>query len=151
MNMKWKMIALSLKKKIVVQILPPTIEDLVLQDEQQKIVNHGKTALVLINVLGECQLIDEYSNIKKKIESHPHENMYWETYRDIMSMLEVKLKTTRDNLKIQINEIQRRKLKNNYVSTDLIPTTGSDKELFESILKKLQYIEILKPNFWSQI
>ena len=139
------------KEDTVVQILPPTIEDLVLQDEQQKIVNHGKTARVLINVLGECQLIEDYTKIKKKIETHPHENMYWETYRDIMSMLEVKLKTTRDNLKIQINEIQRRKLKNNYVSTDLIPTTGSDKELFDSIIQKLQYIDLLKPNFWSQI
>ena len=77
--------------------------------------------------------------------------MYWDTYRDIMSKLEVKLKNTEDNLKIQIEEIQSRKLNKNYVSTNLIPSKGPDKELFDSIITKLQYIKRLKPIFWSQV
>ena len=99
------------KEDTVVQILRPSIEDLVLQDEQKNIVCHGKNAIVLIKVLGELTLIEDYTEIKKKIKDHPHEEMYWDTYRDIMSKLEVKLKNTEDNLKIQIEEIQSRKLK----------------------------------------
>ena len=128
----------------IIQIIPESTKDIVPHTEGSVF---GKSAHILINVLGECKLIADYNNLRRKIKSYPHENIYWDQYRTVVSKLEVKIIIAQDNLKTQLKEIQGKRLKNNYVSIDLIPTTGSDKKLFDAILEKLRFIQALKRMF----
>ena len=74
---------------------------------------------------------------------YPYEKDYREEY-DITAKLEVKLNSKYDSLSVELNEIQNRRLNSNYVSLDLVPTNGIEKDLCDNIKKELMRIKLVK-------
>ena len=111
--------------------------------------NNGDNEITqaLIEVLGEISLIDDYNVYKRKVSKYSHEEMYWDMFRDIIAQLEVKLVVAKMDTKEKLSNLSRKRLKNNFVSLDLIPTKGNDKVIFESFIKKLRCLKILKSYF----
>ena len=83
----------------VIQIIPESSKDIVIPNKEASVF--GKTAHVLINVLGECKLIDDFNDLKKKIKKYSHENMYSEMYWTVVVQLEVKIILAQDRAEEQ--------------------------------------------------
>ena len=58
--------------------------------------------------------------------------------------LEVKLNSKYDSLRVELKEIQNRRLNSNHVSLDLVPTNGIEKDIYDNIKKELMHIKLVK-------
>ena len=71
------------------QIVPISIEDTVLPDQGEN--TYGKTAQILLNVLGENELIGMFDSTRKKCKKHKDDMDYRDQYLKIIAELEVKV------------------------------------------------------------
>ena len=76
--------------------------------------------------------------------THPHDKDYCDEYNIITAKLEVKLNNKYDNLKGELKELQNRRLNSNYVSLNLLPSNGIEKEICDKIKAELMHIKLLK-------
>ena len=100
-----------------------------------------------LEILGEDELIDEYNKRKSKFDKYPGEEMYESMYQDTIARLQVKLVVAKINFEEQIRDLQINKMAKNYISIDMIPSKGSNKIKFDSLIRKLRHIKMLENHF----
>ena len=123
-------------------IIPATINDV--HTEIKTDNGYGKTASILVNILVDSELISIFNKSERKCEMYPHDKDYCEEYDIITVKLEVKLNSKYDSLRVELKEIQNRRLNSNYVSLDLVPTNRVEKDICDSIKKELMHIKLFK-------
>ena len=84
---------------------------------------------------GVSNIIDTYDKCRKAVKTNKSKENY-ARYQDAISYIEVKLKTTEETLREQVNKLERESLNNNEMNKPNI-----EMKIF---LKKLKYIKILK-------
>ena len=104
-------------------------------------------SLALLEILGADELINKYNEGKRKFEKYPGEEMYESMYQDTIARLQVKLIVTKMYFEDQIRVLQRKKLAKDYISIDMIPSKGSNKLKFDSLIGKLRCIKMLEDHF----
>ena len=70
--------------------------------------------------------------------------IYYEEYNIITAKLEVKLNNKYDNLRGELKQMQNKRLNSNYVSLDLVPTNGIEKDICDNIKAELMQYKISK-------
>ena len=78
-------------------IIPATINDI--RTEIKTDNGYGKTASILVTILGNSELINIFNKSEKKYEMYPHDKDYYEEYNIITAKLEVKLNNKYNSLK----------------------------------------------------
>ena len=68
--------------------------------------------------------------------------MYESMYQDIIARLQVKLIVAKMNFEEQIRDLQIKKMAKNYISIDMIPSKGSNKIKFDSLIRKLRHKDV---------
>ena len=84
---------------------------------------------------GASNIIDLYDKCRKAVKAYKSKENYAE-YQDAISYTEVKLKTTEETLREQMNKLEQESLNNNEMNKPNV-----DMKIF---FKKLDYIKILK-------
>ena len=123
-------------------IIPATINDI--HTEIKTDNGYGKTASILVTILGDSELISIFNKSEKKYEMYPHDKDYYEEYNIITAKLEVKLNNKYDNLRGELKQMQNKRLNSNYVSLDLVPTNGIEKDICDNIKAELMHIKLVK-------
>ena len=121
---------------------PATINDI--HTEIQTDNGYGKTASILVTILGDSELVSIFNKAEKKYEMYPHDKDYYKEYNIITAKLEVKLNNKYDMLRGELKQIQNRRLNSNYVSLNLIPTNGIEKDRCDNIKAELMHIRLVK-------
>ena len=98
----------------------------------------------MVNILGDSELISIFNKSERKCEMYPYEKDYREEYDIITAKLEVKLNSKYDSLRVELKEIHNRRLNSNYVSVDLVPTNGIEKDICDNIKKESMHIKLVK-------
>ena len=80
-------------------------------------------------------MIDTYDKCRKAVKANKLKQNY-ARYQDAISYIEVKLKTTEETLREQVNKLERESLNDNEINK-----RNRDMKIF---FKKLKYIKILK-------
>ena len=101
----------------------------------------SKSSSMLIQVLGEDNLITEYDNIRKKIKKTGNKQ-YIPIYKGIIAKLEVKINIKNDALKKELKIIELSNFKQN-ASLSTLPPEQNQKE-YHDLLKQLKYIKAIK-------
>ena len=90
-------------------------------------------------------MIDTYDKCRKAVKANKLKQNY-ARYQDAISYIEVKLKTTEETLREQVNKLERESLNDNEINKP-----NRDMKIF---FKKLKYIKILKKDmnyrYWPQ-
>ena len=121
-------------------IIPATINDIC--TEIQK--GYSKTASILVTILGDNELVSIFNKAQKKYEMYPQDKDYYEEYNIITAKLEVKLNNKYDMLRGELKQMQNKRLNSNYVSLDLVPTNGIEKDLCDNIKAELMHRKLVK-------
>ena len=70
--------------------------------------------------------------------------MYYGEYLTSLTKIDIALKKERDLLKMEIKNLQKKKMETQNFSLDLIPLFGDDKEKYMILMKKLEEIQLLR-------
>ena len=122
------------------QIVPVSVDDIILPHKSQN--KYGKTTSLLLNVLGEGDLIGKFDSIWKSIKRFGFDETYKDEYYKIIAELEVKINIIYDSLKMELKEIEYQQL--NSGGLNVIPTNEIEKQNYDSVIQKLKYIKLLK-------
>ena len=125
---------------IVMQIYPEKFENI--PGKEGCSVSHA-----LLEILGADESVDEYHKGKIKFDKYPGEKMYESMYQNTIARLQVKLIVAKMNFEEQIRDLQRKKLVKNYIIIDMIPSKGSNKIKFDSLIRKSRHIKMLEDHF----
>ena len=123
------------------QIVPISVDDINLPHKSQN--KYGKTTTILINVLGEDDLLVKFDSIWKCIKRFGFDESYKHEYKKIIAELEVKLNIKYDSLKMELKEIEHQQLKCGG-GLNVIPTNEIEKQNYDSVIQKLKHIKLLK-------
>lgn len=104
----------------------------------------SKTANLLVKILGDCKLVSEYDNIRKRFKTHP--NMYRQQLCQLSAQIEVKLVVARNNIKKQLKETEM-KLLQSQKGMDIVSKNEEDQMVYNENVKKLSIITQLKSQF----
>ena len=117
----------------VITKLDPIIDDLPKLSNDKKYSNSTKMLIYVLE--GVSNLTDTYNKCRKAVKANnSKENYAW--YQDVISYIEVKLKTTEEILREQVNKLEIESLNDNEMNE---PNNN-----MKILLKKLKYIKILK-------
>ena len=117
----------------VITKLDPIIDDLPILSKDKEYSNSTKMLIYVFE--GVSNIIDTYDKCRKAVKTNKSKENY-ARYQDAISYIEVKLKTTEETLREQVNKLERESLNNNEMNKPNI-----EMKIF---FKKLKYIKILK-------
>ena len=111
--------------------------------------NKDDISKLLVGILGEVEIVQQFIQIKNKMEKWPSEPMYRQTFGYITAQLEIKLGGAEDKIRRQLNELENQRLSNG-MSIE-IPKGGKDYELYVDLVEQLRIIHFLKMNFEGSV